>query len=305
MSESTNQTIIKAPGFARRIGHYLSLIKFTHTVFALPFALIGFVLGVLTTDEPWDWSLFVKMLLCMVFARSAAMAFNRWLDRKYDARNPRTAGREIPAGVIPASNAILFTALCCVAFIATTWAINMTVLYLSPIALFVILFYSYTKRFTPLCHLVLGAGLALAPVGAYLCVHPQFNWLPVIFSCLVFTWVAGFDIFYALQDIDFDRSQRLHSIPAALGVRGALVVSFILRLVTISMVVAAGILGQFNLLYWIGAAIFCALLLYQHVIVKPSDLSRINLAFANMNGAASIIFAVFTITSLFIQHGVL
>lgn len=289
-------------GFSKGVNNYLSLIKFSHTLFALPFALIGFVVGILTTDSPWEWSLFVKMLLCMVFARSAAMAFNRWLDRKFDALNPRTASREIPAGVIRPQGALFFTIFCCVAFVAITATINYTVLFLSPIALAVILFYSYTKRFTALCHLVLGLGLSLAPVGAYLCVHPAFDWLPVLFSCMVLTWVSGFDIIYALQDIGFDRSQKLHSIPAALGIKGALIASSILHLITATLVIIAGIYGAFSFGYWIGAGVFITLLVYQHLIVKPNDLSRVNIAFVNTNSAASIAFAVFTIIALFIQY---
>lgn len=277
------------------------MIKFGHTVFALPFALIGFTIGVLTTDATWDWTLFVKMLLCMVFARSAAMAFNRWLDRKYDALNPRTAKREIPAGIVQPKGALLFTIICCACFIAVTASINRTVLLLSPVALFVVLFYSYTKRITALCHLVLGIGLSLAPVGAYLCLQPAFDWLPVLFSGMVLTWVSGFDIIYALQDIDFDRSQQLHSIPAFLGLKGALIASSLLHVGTAALVITAGFYGHFNLWYWVGAAIFMGLLLYQHLIVKPNDLSRVNLAFANTNGAASILFAIFTITALILQ----
>jgi 4-hydroxybenzoate polyprenyltransferase len=287
---------------SQRISTYLSLIKFSHTVFALPFALIGFVLGILTTDAPWNWALFLKMLGCMVFARSAAMAFNRYLDRKFDALNPRTAKREIPAGVIKAEGALAFTIACCVLFIASTYTITTTVFYLSPVALFVILFYSYTKRITALCHLVLGLGLALAPIGAYLVVHPEFNWLPVLFSGMVFTWVSGFDIIYALQDIDFDRSQKLRSIPAALGLKGALIASTLFHVVTAVLVITAGLYGHFNIWYWVGATVFIGLLLYQHVIVKPTDLSRVNMAFANTNGAASILFAIFTITALITQY---
>jgi 4-hydroxybenzoate polyprenyltransferase len=290
------------PSALRRAGHYLSLIKFSHTVFALPFALIGFTLGLLSSEGSWHWSLFVKMLLCMVFARSAAMAFNRWLDRKYDALNPRTAKREIPAGVVRPKSALLFTITCCIAFIAVTASINRTVLFLSPVALFIVLFYSYTKRFTALCHLVLGAGLALAPVGAYLCVHPAFSWLPVIFSGIVLTWVSGFDIIYALQDIDFDRNHKLHSIPAMLGLKGALLASSALHLFTALLVVLAGLYGSFSVLYWAGVAVFAGLLLYQHLIVKPNDLSRVNMAFANTNGIASILFAIFTIAALLLRH---
>lgn len=247
----------------------------------------------------FSWIQLAQMLLCMVFARSAAMAFNRWLDRKFDALNARTARREIPAGLVKPGSALLFTIVCCALFIATTATINKLVFALSPVALAVILFYSYTKRITPLCHLVLGVGLSLAPIGAYLVLRPAFAILPLIFSCIVLTWVSAFDIIYALQDIDFDRSQNLRSIPAALGLKGALAASSAIHVVTSLLVVAAGFYGHLNLLYWIGAAIFCGLLLYQHLIVKPSDLSRVNIAFANTNGIASILFAVFTILSLY------
>ncbi len=302
MNDSRTQRLNGSTGFITRISHYLSLIKFSHTVFALPFALIGFTLAILTAETPWNWMLFAKMLLCMVFARSAAMAFNRWLDRKFDALNPRTSKREIPAGTVQPRGALFFTIICCVCFIAVTATINTTVLWLSPIALFVILFYSYTKRITALCHLVLGIGLSLAPIGAYLCVQPHFKLTPVLFSGMVFTWVAGFDIIYALQDIDFDRSHKLRSIPAMLGLKGALIASTLLHFLTAALVIIAGLYGHFSVWYWIGAVIFTGLLLYQHLIVKPSDLSRVNMAFANTNGAASILFAFFTIAALLLQY---
>ncbi|RYZ46178.1 MAG: 4-hydroxybenzoate octaprenyltransferase, partial [Sphingobacteriales bacterium] len=265
------------------IGNYLSLVKFSHTVFALPFAMIGFCLGVLAVNEgsitlSWfadNWPLFVKVLLCMVFARSAAMAFNRYLDRHFDAKNPRTARREIPAGVISAGSALWFTVINCVLFIVTTWFINQLAFFLSPVALFVILFYSYTKRITPLCHLVLGAGLSLSPIGAYLSVANRFDLLPLVFSFIVFTWVSGFDIIYALQDEDFDREHKLHSIPAAVGKRNALNISNLLHLVCATLVVYAGMLGDFGPVYWTGAAAFIALLVYQHLLVKPHDLSKV------------------------------
>jgi 4-hydroxybenzoate polyprenyltransferase len=286
-----------APG---RLGRYLSLIKFSHTVFALPFAAIGFCLAVLWEQQTFHYRLLVCVVLCMIFARSAAMAFNRYLDRKYDALNPRTAVREIPAGLISPQNALSFTIINAVLFVATTWFINPLCFALSFVALAVVLFYSYTKRFTALCHLVLGAGLALAPIGAFLAVTGYFHVLPLLFSFTVFTWVSGFDIIYALQDEQFDREQRLHSIPAALGARRALNVSNVLHVCTVIFVVAAGILGKFHPLYWLGAGIFTALLVYQHRIVKPHDLSRVNLAFGTTNGIASIVFAVITITALFL-----
>lgn len=284
-----------------KVRHYLSLIKFSHTVFALPFALIGFTLGVIKYPHysGFSWLTFVEMLLCMVFARTAAMAFNRYLDRSFDALNPRTAQREIPAGIIKPQNALVFTIINSLLFVATTWFINPTCFYLSFVALFVILFYSYTKRFTALCHVVLGIGLSLSPIGACLTVTGAFHVLPVLFSVGVLTWVSGFDIIYALQDEGFDRSQKLHSIPAALGIRNALVVSTLLHVISGAVIVAIGVYGHLNWVYWIGAVFYICLLTYQHMLVKPDDLSKVGIAFANTNGIASVVFAVFTIISLF------
>ncbi len=286
--------------YYKKLLNYLSLIRFSHTVFALPFAFIGFVIAVVNYHNAFQWSLLVKMLLCMLFARSAAMAFNRYLDRSFDAKNPRTAKREIPAGVIKPGQALFFTIANSVLFVATTWFINAACFWLSFVALFVILFYSFTKRFTSLCHIVLGIGLSLSPIGAFLAVTGHFASLPVFFSLSVLTWVAGFDIIYALQDEEFDRDQKLHSIPAALGVKNSLVVSSLLHLCSAIFVVGAGINGHFNWIYWIGAAIYIGMLIYQHTLVKPSDLSKVNMAFANTNGFASVVFAVFTIISILI-----
>ncbi len=305
-----------------KIKNYLSLVKFAHTIFALPFALIGFFLGIVAleriplvkvasefADEPhekirlfmqYDWYLFLLVMLCMVTARSAAMAFNRYLDRQFDAQNPRTAIREIPAGIIHANSALMFTIINCVLFVVATWFINKLCFYLSPVALFVILFYSYTKRFTVLCHLVLGLGLSLAPIGAYLAVTGQFAVLPILFSFTVLFWVSGFDIIFALQDEDFDRSLGLHSIPAALGTARALRVSEMLHVLSAACVIAAGFYGHFGWLYWIGTAGFCGMLIYQHSIVKPTNLSRVNIAFMTANGIASVVFAVFVIADLLI-----
>jgi 4-hydroxybenzoate polyprenyltransferase len=277
---------------------YLSLIKFSHTIFAMPFALIGFTFGVVYEQRPFEVGTLVAVMLCMVFARNAAMAFNRYIDAHYDALNPRTAVREIPAGVIKPQQALLFTILNCVAFVVTTWFINRICFYLSPIALAVILVYSYTKRFTALCHLVLGIGLSLAPLGAYLAVTGYFSLVPILFSCVVFTWVAGFDILYALQDEDFDRAQQLHSIPAWLGRRKAMMVSVLLHVVTALLLLAIGAIAMLGLWYWLGAALFIGLLVYQHTLVKPHDISKVNMAFATTNGIASVVFAGFVILSL-------
>ena len=234
----------------------------------------------------------------MVTARSAAMGFNRWLDKNFDAKNPRTAIREIPAGIISSENALRFVIFNCVAFIVCTWFINKICFYLSPVALFVILFYSYTKRFTRLCHLVLGLGLSLAPIGAYLAVTGKFELLPVLFSFTVLFWVSGFDIIYAMQDVEFDQSQNLYSIPAIAGKVKALKVSEGLHIFSAVFVVLAGVLGAFGWLYWLGVVIFGSMLFYQHSIVKPHDLKRVNIAFMTANGVASVVFAIFVLADL-------
>ncbi|MES2004464.1 MAG: UbiA-like polyprenyltransferase [Bacteroidota bacterium] len=303
---------------------YLSLVKFSHTIFAMPFALIGFCLGMtylktslpgwhvtigapsvpdylslILSENGWGRKLLL-VLVCMVTARSAAMAFNRYLDRSFDAKNPRTAIREIPAGIISANSALRFVVLNCVLFVIATYFINPICFYLSPVALFVILFYSYTKRFTALCHLVLGLGLSLAPIGAYLAVTGRFDVIPLLFSFAVIFWVSGFDVIYALQDVEFDRSQKLYSIPSVLGKSKALRASEWLHVVSAACVVAAGILGGFHFLYWIGIAVFIGMLVYQHSIVKPNDLSKVNIAFMTANGIASVVFGVLVIVDLFL-----
>jgi 4-hydroxybenzoate polyprenyltransferase len=277
---------------------YLSLIKFSHTIFALPFALIGFFLAI-KLQYTFRIDLFLLVILCMVFARSAAMAFNRYIDRHFDVLNPRTAVREIPSRMINAKNALIFVFLNCLLFILSTWFINPICFFLSPVALFVVLFYSYTKRFTPLCHLVLGIGLALAPIGAYLAVTGVFDWLPLFFSFTVFFWVSGFDIIYALQDEKFDKEHHLKSIPVLLGLKNALRVSKSLHVCSIFFIIIAGYYGHLDIFYWIGVTIFAGLLIYQHSLIKPTDLSKINLAFFTANGIASLLFALFTIISFF------
>jgi 4-hydroxybenzoate polyprenyltransferase len=244
---------------------------------------------------------FLLVVLCMVTARSAAMAFNRYLDRRFDALNPRTAIREIPAGIISANSALWFTILMSGLFILSAAFINPLCLYLSPVALAVVLGYSYTKRFTPLCHLILGLGLSLAPIGAYLAVTGAFHPLPILFSLAVLFWVGGFDIIYALQDEEFDKANRLHSIPSWLGKAKALRVSELFHVLTAGFIVLAGVQGGFGAWYWLGAALFLGLLVYQHTVVKPNDLSRVNLAFMTANGMASVAFAAFVITDLLLK----
>ncbi len=287
-----------------KVKNYLSLVKFSHTIFAMPFALIGFFLGVMKIPSGFSFQplalKFFLVIVCMISARSAAMAFNRFLDRSFDAKNPRTAIREIPKGIISANSALRFVIAASILFILATYFINTICFYLSPVALFVILFYSYTKRFTPLCHLVLGIGLSLAPIGAYLAVTGIFAVLPILFSLSVIFWVSGFDVIYALQDVEFDQSQQLYSIPSTVGKEKALRVSELFHLLSAACVIAAGVYGNFHWIYWIGILVFVGMLVYQHSIVKPNDLSKVNIAFMTANGIASVVFAVFVIMDLFI-----
>lgn len=284
----------------RSVSNYLSLVKFSHTVFAMPFALIGFFLAIQSTSVQLEWMLLLKVVLCMVFARNSAMAFNRYIDRRIDLQNPRTAIREIPAGVVSPNAALIFVLLNCVAFIATTWFINPICFYLSPVALAVVLGYSLTKRFTALCHLVLGLGLSLAPIGAWLAVVGRFDLLPILFSTAVLTWVSGFDIIYALQDEEFDREKGLFSIPVWLGGKRALRLSEVLHLLSTLSLLCAGFIGGFGGFYWTGFVVFNGLLIYQHTIVRHDDLSRVNLAFFTTNGVASVVFSVFVLADLFL-----
>ncbi len=279
--------------------NYLSLIKFSHTIFALPFAIVGFYLALMIGNFEFNLQKLFAIILCMFLARSAAMAFNRYIDRDIDAKNPRTQIREIPAGIVSAKNALMFTILCCIAFIITTYFINTLCFYLSPIALLIILGYSYTKRFTYWCHLVLGLGLSLAPLGAFLAVTNEFHVIPIFFSVAVLCWVSGFDIIYSLQDENFDREMKLYSMPTRFGGEKALLLSRMLHFFSASSILLAGYFLKANSLYWIGALIFIGLLIYQHTIVKANNLSRVNAAFFTTNGLASILFSIFFVLNYY------
>ena len=217
----------------RSVKNYFSLVKFSHTIFAMPFALIGFSLAVSGGEHEFSFRLLLLILLCMIFARNAAMGFNRIADRRFDSLNPRTSSREIPAGIIDTKSATAFVVFNAVFFIVTTAFINRLTLFLSPVALLIILGYSLTKRFTSLCHFILGLGLSLAPIGAYISVTGRFSIIPLVYSFIVLTWVSGFDIIYALQDDEFDRSNQLHSLPSARGRKQALSISVLLHLIYI------------------------------------------------------------------------
>jgi len=283
-----------------KVTDYFSLVKINHTIFSLPFAMIGFSLAMKDKSENLSFRLLLLVILCVLFARNSAMGFNRYVDREFDKKNPRTALRELPREIIRPRSALLFVIINAALFVLTTSFLNLVCLLLSPIALLVVLGYSLTKRFTYLSHLFLGLGLALAPIGAYLAVTARFDLLPVLYSFIVIFWVAGFDILYALQDIDFDKSENLRSLPVILGKRNALVLSAFFHFIAIAIVVWAGFLGDFGYLYWIGTGIFTILLTYEHLIVKPSDISKVTLAFATLNGVASVIYACFVIADIFL-----
>jgi 4-hydroxybenzoate polyprenyltransferase len=280
--------------------NYLSLVKFSHTIFAMPFAVVGYFTALKMTGDSFEWLLFAKIVLCMVLARNAAMAFNRYADRHFDKVNPRTFVREIPSGVISENAALFFVIINVLLFIATTWFINPICFYLSPIAMIVVLGYSLTKRFTALCHFVLGVGLSLAPIGAFLSVTGYFHIVPILFSFAILFWVGGFDIIYALQDDDFDKSQKLRSIPVILGRQGALSVSRLIHVIASIILIIPGILMESSNIYFIGWALFSALLVYQHSLVKANDLSKVNLAFFTTNGVASIVFLSFYLFDYFV-----
>lgn len=278
---------------------YLSLIKFSHTIFALPFAIIGFFLSY--PESNISYLTFIYVMMCMVFARSAAMAFNRYIDRDIDTINPRTSEiREIPSKKIKPSSALKFVILNSILFIITTFLINQLCFLLSPIALIIILGYSYTKRFTFLCHFVLGIGLSLSPIGAYLAVTETFDILPIYFSMIVLFWVAGFDIIYSLQDEKFDTENNLNSIPVYLGKKNALLLSRFLHFISFLILVFIGTKYNFGMYYFTGGAIFSFLLIYQHTLVKHDDLKKVNIAFFTTNGIASIVFGFFVILDILI-----
>jgi 4-hydroxybenzoate polyprenyltransferase len=282
----------------RSIKNYFSLVKFSHTVFAMPFALIGFTLAVSKPEYELSIKLLFLVILCMILARNTAMGFNRVADNNYDILNPRTSKREIPSGIISTRSAVLFVIINAVLFVVTTGFINRLTLFLSPVALLVIIGYSLTKRFTSLCHFVLGLGLSLAPIGAYISVTGKFSVLPVIYSSIVLSWVSGFDIIYSLQDDDFDKSNHLHSLPSSAGRKKALGISIIVHIITFALVLTAGFYGKNGILFWTGVLIFTLLLIYQHSIVRHDDLSKVTMAFGTTNGIASIIFAFFVILDL-------
>ena len=282
------------------ISKYAGLVKFSHTIFARPFSLMSFTYAVVSSATPIGnlWILLLQVVLCMVFARNVAMGFNRWADWRIDAENPRTASREIPAGKISPKAALWFVAINAIAFIITTITINSLTAWLSPVALAIVMAYSYCKRFTSLAHLVLGLSLGIAPVGAFIAVRGEFSLVPCILAFVVMTWCGSFDIIYALQDRDFDRERGLHSIPARFSIRTSLYISIALHVLTIAALAWYVYLLPHNIWIWIGAALFTAIIILEHILVTPSRQRNIGIAFGTLNGLASLTLATFVIIGL-------
>jgi 4-hydroxybenzoate polyprenyltransferase len=287
----------------RRIREYLDLVKFSHTLFALPFALLGAVLAAYGPDG-WhgrvrDW---LGILLCMATGRSAAMAFNRLVDRDYDALNPRTASRHLPAGRLSVGSVAAFTVVCATAFIASTLLFlpNRWPLYLSVPVLLWLLGYSYSKRFTSLAHFWLGLSLALAPVAAWIALRGDLKWPPVLLGLAVLFWVSGFDIIYACQDVDFDRSVGLRSVPRTWGVRRALWLAALCHAAMIVPLLALGVVYPLGGIYFVGVAAVAALLVYEHSLVRSDDLTRVNVAFFQVNVVISIGLLVVAVVDLLV-----
>ncbi|MFI3333170.1 MAG: 4-hydroxybenzoate octaprenyltransferase [Rikenellaceae bacterium] len=283
------------------IKKFSNLVMFSHTIFAMPFALIGFTYAVTTTEASFSWMLLAQVLLCMIFARNAAMGFNRWADRDIDAKNERTANREIPANRISPRAALTFVVTNALLFVATTCTINSLAAILSPAALFVIMFYSYCKRFTAAAHLVLGLGLAIAPIGAYIAVTGEFALAPCILAAVVLSWCSGFDIIYSLQDADFDRQEGLHSIPSKFSTRGALTISTLLHICSALFLIYFAYLLPRSVWITIGVAIFIIILTAEHLLVTPTHQRNIGIAFGTLNGLASLTLAIFTIMGLILS----
>ncbi|HEY6548893.1 MAG TPA: UbiA-like polyprenyltransferase [Vicinamibacteria bacterium] len=281
-----------------RLLAYGRMIKFSHSVFALPFALAA---AALAAREGFRWSQIGWIVVAMVGARSAAMGFNRLADQAIDARNPRTAGRELPRGVLGRSEVWGFVLASAALLVFAAWRLNPLCLALSPVALAVVLGYSYTKRFTALAHLALGLALAIAPVGAWIAVRGRFDREPVVLGLAVLLWVAGFDVIYACQDVDFDRREGLRSIPARLGVARALVLSRAFHVGAVALLLLLYALAPLHPVYLLGVAGVAALLGYEHSLVRADDLSRVDLAFFTLNGWISLGYLAFTLLALWLE----
>lgn len=279
----------------QKIRALLEMVRFSHTIFAFPFALMSVVLasrmaGVLPSAGQLIW-----ICLALVGARTGAMAFNRLIDARIDAANPRTANRHLPAGRVTSLEAVLLAGGGFALLLLAAWQLNPLCLFLAPVAIGLLLFYSYCKRFTSLSHLVLGVCLAAAPVGAWIALRGSLEWSPAILGLAVLCWVAGFDIFYALQDEEFDRSRGLHSIPARLGAQRAIILARLLHGLMVLLLLLLAFIASLGGLYLGGVLLVAGLLGYEHRLVRADDLSRLNTAFFTMNGYVSVSIFVFTL----------
>ncbi len=279
----------------RKLKIILEMIKFEHTVFALPFAIMSAFIasGGIPQLSKLGW-----ILVAMVGARSCAMAFNRLADAEIDSVNPRTSRRAIPSGLITKGAVWVFTLISAGLLVLAAWRLNLLAFALSPVALAVIMGYSYTKRFTALSHLWLGLALSISPVGAWIAITGRFDWTPIVLCCVVLLWTAGFDIIYACQDVNFDRKHGLHSIPAKIGIRWALWVSSALHVVAVLLLFGIPFLTELGLFYYLGVGVVVLIFIYEHAIVKPNDLSRVNLAFFTLNGMISLVLMALSIADI-------
>lgn len=295
MAEAGGRSGMSRVSGIRKLWIFLEMIKFEHTIFALPFAYAGALLATGGRATPWQifW-----ITLAMVGARTAAMAFNRLADAELDAKNPRTRGRALPQRLLAKKEVWLYFMLAVALLLVSAAQLNRLALFLSPVALFFLVFYSYTKRFTWACHLFLGWALGLAPIGAWLAVTGRIDWQVVVLGLAVTFWVAGFDVIYALQDVAFDQTEGLKSIPARFGVKRALFWSLAFHLLTIVLFALVGAAMRLGPVYWIGLMVAAGLLIYEHAIIAPDDLGRINTAFFTVNGVLSVGYLLFTWAAL-------
>lgn len=277
---------------------YLRMIKIEHSVFALPFA---FAAAMLAAQGVPNLKQIFWITIAMVTARASAFGFNRIIDRKIDALNPRTSNREIPSGKIKLWEAILFTIICLTIFVYSALMLNPLCLKLSPLAILILFVYSYTKRFTWTCHLFLGVALALAPLGAWIAIKGSFDWKIIPLVITVIFWLAGFDTLYALWDVEFDKKFGIYSIPKVFGVKKAINIARFFHLIAFCFLIITGFIFKLNLFYWIGMIFVAFLFIREHSLVKPHDLSKLNIAFFNMNGYISLTVFVFVAFSLLIK----
>jgi 4-hydroxybenzoate polyprenyltransferase len=285
----------------RKLKILLEMIKFEHTIFALPFAFMGAVLGNIVVEHDWPaWSEIFWVTVAMVGARSAAMSLNRLIDRFIDAKNPRTANRAIPAGLISVSEVLLFIVVSFALLFFAAFQLNSLAVKLLPLAVFVLIFYSYTKRFTWLCHFVLGVAIGFGPLGGWVATTGQIDGTALLLFVSVLFWTAGFDIIYACQDADFDRKEGLYSLPSRFGIANALLIARFCHLITFGGLLSLYVSASLSVWFLIGVLISGVILVYEHSLVKPTDLSKLDVAFFTMNGILSVVMFTFTLIDLVI-----